>query len=180
MKDNSADLMILMIPKFHEITADNLGRYEKQIFCSEEMFPEQIRTSREDYMEILTSENSVALVATIDSKYIGNIIGCPVTEEDMAEYEIDLGINREKIIYVYNIVIDNDYQGKGYGHELMKEFIRIAKVRGFEALAGHFRKFRSDSLIRKFGAVAKKTYANWDCSGEVYIFCVLDFRNLKD
>ncbi|MFH1126634.1 MAG: GNAT family N-acetyltransferase [archaeon] len=169
-----------MIPKFHEITADKFGRYEKQILRSEEIFPEQIRTSREDYMGILMSENSIALVATIDSKYIGNIIGCPITEEDMAEYEIDFGIDREKILYVYNIVIDNAFQGRGYGHEMMKEFIRIAKMRGYEVLAGHFRKYRSESLIRKFGAVAKKTYANWDNSGEEYILCVLDLRNVKD
>jgi ribosomal protein S18 acetylase RimI-like enzyme len=77
------------------------------------------------------------------------------------------------MIYMFNFVIEPEYQNKGYGSQLLKEFIKSAKEKGYKKLLGHFRQNSSLHLVKKLGAKEKKTYKNWCKTKENYTLCEL-------
>ncbi|MDD5178266.1 MAG: GNAT family N-acetyltransferase [Candidatus Nanoarchaeia archaeon] len=162
--------------EFKELNLENFDSYVDYIIHSEELYPTQIRSSKEDYKDMLKDENSIAIVAFSDSEYVGNIVGSPLLDHEFDEYELD---KKKKIVYLYNIVVENNYQGRGLGSKLLKEFIKVAKERGFDTLVGHFRQNRSLALIKKLGCIIKKVHNNWEDSGEDYCFCELDLKNIN-
>ncbi|MDD5254104.1 MAG: GNAT family N-acetyltransferase [Candidatus Nanoarchaeia archaeon] len=160
---------------FKELDEANFEEYKNYLLHSEEIFPEKIRSSIEDYKDMLLDPNNIAILGFLDNNYVGNIIGATLIDEEFDEYGYD---RNKKIIYLYNIVIEKEYQGRGFGYELTKEFVRVAKEQGFEILIGHFRQNSSVSLIKKFGAVIKSTHPNWEESGEDYFFCEVDLTKV--
>lgn len=167
-----------MILTFKELTRDNFKDYQDYILLYEQIYPEKIRSSQEDYIEMLLDDESIALVLEVDSRYAGSILGCPLEEEDRKLFNINIPLENTKVIYLYNIIIAPEYQGKGLGYGLLKEFIRVVKEKGYYVLVGHFRPNGSATLIKKFGGEVKQVWSNWEDSGEDYLYCELDLKSV--
>ena len=159
---------------FKDLTSKNLPKFKKSVLKSELTFPEPIRSTFDDYLNFLSVENSVAKVALLNSKYIGNIIGFSPTIEIIEEEGLEGIVENPNTIYVFNFVIDSKYQDKGYGHQLLQNFIKSAKEKGYEKLVGHARQNNSLYLGKKFGAKEKSVHKNWSDTEEDYILCELD------
>jgi GNAT superfamily N-acetyltransferase len=159
--------------EFEGLTAETFGKFREQMLHSEEAYPEPIRSTTDDFIDMLKQEKTIALVALLDSQYIGNIIGCELCGEDLAECDPHI-IPGKKTIYIYNFVIEREYQHKGYAKVMFNEFIGKARSMGFEMIAGHFRNNCSLPVFKKFGGVEKSVFTNWENTGEDYILCELD------
>jgi ribosomal protein S18 acetylase RimI-like enzyme len=159
---------------FEDINIENWSRFEKEVIRTEQIYPEALRTPAYEFNNILSGPN-IFKCAFVDSKYSGNAIGYPLeTSEDLESHGVDVSRLGEKIIYLQNLAILPNYQGKGIGYKLLKEFIRSAKEKGFETLIGHFRPNGSLALIKKFGAKEVKQCHNWEGSTECFVMCELD------
>jgi len=163
--------------KFQNITLKNLSKLEKELVKSERAFPKDIRGEDGDYFtEMLETKGVIAKIAKLDSKYIGNIIGCPVTEEDVELYELHGLSDISKTIHLCTMVIDPPHRKNGYGRQLLLEFIKAARKAGYETLAGHFRRNASQHIIKALGGKKISTHKNWSDTGESYVLYELELR----
>ena len=159
-----------------DLKAENWGKYGELILSSELIYPQQIRTPMEEFIEILSSEDTVAKVLLVDSRYAGNAIGFCLTGEEKRDFGLDGVTAGSNVIYLFNFVVNPEFQGNGYGRRLLKEFIMAARNKGYDTLAGHFRNNGSLHIIEKLGAQKKGILKDWESTGEDYIFCLLDLR----
>jgi GNAT superfamily N-acetyltransferase len=165
--------------EFKDLDMSNWWEFKEMILQSEQFHPKPIMTEGEEYIMILTAGNIVAKVALADSRYIGNAIGFCLSPQDTKEYGLGSIPENSKTIYLLNFVIDVPYQGRGYGYQLMQDFIKTAKMKGYENLVGHFRPNGSLHLIKKFGGCEKGMVKNWENTGEDYVLCHLDIRSVS-
>ena len=163
---------------FEDLTPGNWHRFEKPILQSELFYPEFIRTSREEFIEVLLDGDYIAKVVKLDSRYIGNAIGYSLTQEDIKDHGFDWKPENSRMLYLFNFVIEPAYRGKGYGQRLLLEFIKSANEIGYEKLVGHFRRNWSLPMIKKLGAIEIGIHSNWENTGEDYIICELDLRRV--
>ncbi len=161
---------------FVDINQNNMGLFVDCLMKNELVFPEKIRADKEDYIEIIMSENNIAKSAVDDSEYVGNAIGYALkTAEDFAEHDLNPAeAGSKKTIYLFNFSVEQKHQGKGYGSSLLRDFIRTAQEKGYERLVGHFRPNGSLALIKKFNCKELKVCKNWEETNEDYVLCELD------
>jgi len=159
--------------EFEGLTAETFGKFREQMLHSEEEYPEPIRSTADDFMEMFRHEKTIAMIALLDSQYIGNVIGCELSQEEAETYGANL-THEKKTIYIYNFIIDEQYRHKGHAKAMLNEFIGKARSIGFEMIAGHFRNNCSLPVFKKFGGVEKSVFPNWENTGEDYILCELD------
>lgn len=164
---------------FRELTAGNLKEFEQALSASELNFPESIRSTYDDFIDILEGDNAIGFIALLDSVYIGNILGSQPTEYDIKDCGIELKTDITKVIYIYNFVIEKEYQGKGHGYRLLLEFLKTAKERGYEIAFAQVRKNGSFALMKKAGATEKGVSFNWEDTGEDFVLCELDLRQFR-
>jgi GNAT superfamily N-acetyltransferase len=165
---------------FEDLNFKNWPLFEETILNNQQIFPEQIRTAKEDFLSIIYSPNQLSLVLKYDANFAGNAIGYPLEDEqDMKEHDIDHIPIDGKTIYLFEFLVSNQFQGKGLGHKLLMEFIRKAKEKGFERIVGDFRPNGSLSLMRKLNAKEIKVHKNWENTGEDFVLCELDIRNFN-
>jgi GNAT superfamily N-acetyltransferase len=162
-----------MALSFQELTHENLSLYAQSLEHSELIFPDPIKFSREDYFEILYGQDNIAKVMLFDGSYAGNIVGAELHPVEIDEFNLHETCARERVIYLYGMVIEPEYQGRGYGMKLLMEFISAARTQGYTRLVGHFRANASLALMRKLGAAELSLERNWCESGEEYVFCSL-------
>ena len=159
--------------KFEDLTSANWEKYKKFVAKSELIYERPLRESMAEYRKIISREGSVCKVAMLGSKYVGNIVGYCPTLEDITEGELK-GIRENKeMILLTNVIINPEYQGRGYGARLVKDFIQSSKDAGYEKIAGYFRKNSSLHIFKKIGARQKRTYKNWQGGNEEYVLCEL-------
>ncbi|AJF61780.1 TPA: GNAT family N-acetyltransferase [Candidatus Woesearchaeota archaeon] len=156
---------------FVDITLKNWAKYEQSILNSELEFKEEIRTPKEEYIHILKSRTYIFKVALLDSVYIGLAAGYRPPKNDLGWHGLKNKTN--DFIYLFNIVIDKPYQGKGYGSALLEEFIKAVKERGFRKVVGHFNS-SSRRIIQKHGGTEVSVAKNWENTGENFFVCELD------
>lgn len=147
------------------------NEYKNDINDSEKEHHENTRTTIQDYNEIVSNDLNMSFVALLEDKYVGNIISCGLDDDEYQNYKIPKEI---KTLYVYNIVVNKQYQGKGFGKELFKKLIESAKDDDYLKLIGHFRKNESWHIIKKFGGEEVSTVSNWENTGEDFVFGVLN------
>ncbi|MFH1590234.1 MAG: GNAT family N-acetyltransferase [archaeon] len=162
--------------RFVVLNLDNFKLYSDLIEESEKIYPESIRTDIIDYKDIISTSDAIAFVAFVDDEYVGNIIGGNPTEIDMQEVGMKLPVNHQEIIYIYNLIIVPVHQGKGYGVDLMTEFIKHSKKTGYKFITGNFRNNGSYRIAKKFNPVIEAPSNNWEGSGEDFIYCAFDIR----
>jgi GNAT superfamily N-acetyltransferase len=163
---------------FDDLIEGNWNKYGNFVLQSETIYPEFIRSPGEEFIDIVKSRGSIAKIALLDSEYIGNAVGFCMDDEDKEDFGLDKLLSYPKIIYLFNIVINPVHQGKGYGSMLMQEFIKSAKIKGYDYIVGHFRPNGSLHMIKKFGAVEGAVCKNWENIGENYVFCILDIHGI--
>ena len=159
---------------FQDLTLANWGRHEQAIMDSELMYPDAIRTPREEFINILSEGGFIAKIVLVDSEYAGKAVGYELTPDELPEYGLKDAPAETRVMYLMDIVISARFQGRGLGTLLLKEFIRGASSTGYGLLAGHFRPNSSLSLIRKLGATEKGVWKDWERTGEDYVLCSLD------
>jgi GNAT superfamily N-acetyltransferase len=166
--------------EFQNLQKDNWHRYEESVLQSESVYPEAIRTPAEEFVYILEGGDAIAIVALLDSHYVGNIIGFTLDRDELGDYGMGDVPSESEIVYLFSFVINPQYQGMGYGYRLLEEFMREARARGYRKVIGHFRPNNSLHLIKKFGAEEKGVYRDWIGSGEDYLFCCLDLNDASE
>jgi GNAT superfamily N-acetyltransferase len=164
---------------FEDLGAGNWGKYGNLILGSENVFPEAMRTDKEDFIDVVREQDGVAKVALVDSGYAGNVFGYHVSPDDFGYYGLHDIPADAKVIYLFSIVINPGLQGKGYGRQLLLEFIKSAKEKGYDFIAGHFRQNGSLKLIKAFGAKEEGVCPNWENIGEDCVICCLDIHNFS-
>ena len=164
---------------FEDLGAGNWDKYKDLILNSENVFPESMRSAPEDFADMLEGDGIIAKVALLDSQYMGNAIGCHVPPEDRPYYEITDMPENVRIIYVLNLVINPEHQGKGYGKLLLQEFVKASQSKGYDYVIGHFRQNASLHIMRKIGAVEKGLFKNWENSSEEAVACCVNLHDLK-
>ena len=165
---------------FDDVGAGNWERYKEFILNSESIFPENMRSSPEDFSNMFSEDGLVAKVALLDSRYIGNVIGCAVPPEDRSYYEITGLPEGSRVLYILNMVVNPEHHGKGYGKQLLQEMVRQAKNSGYDYVVGHFRQNASFHIMKKMGGVETGNFKNWDDTQEDFIECCLDLRTFND
>ncbi|MDA8163748.1 MAG: GNAT family N-acetyltransferase [Desulfobacteraceae bacterium] len=122
------------------LTADNFAFYEEKILASEEIFPANIRESSEDYLDALSQERSVGLVAHVADRYVGNVVGFQPVGEQYSILRLDeVQTSAADLIYLFNIVAMPEFQGRGIGKKLLAAFLSRSREEGFRRVGGHFR-----------------------------------------
>ncbi len=165
---------------FRDITVQNWSDLEIAVLNSEKVFEVPVQVTRKTFLYMISQPNPVAKAMFLDLQYIGNAIGYSPTKANIKQEEL-LGIKEDKkSIYLFNFVIDEEFKGKGYGYQLLAEFIRCAKAQGYKKLQGHFKDAESAHLIRKFGAKDVRAYKNWQGSGQTHILCEFSLDNIAD
>jgi len=146
-------------------------KFKEQIVSSEFCYPENIRSSYDEYVEIVTAPGSLSMLAFADGQYVGNVMAAPLSEEECTELKVNY--DPKTSIYIYNLVVCPQFQGKGLGSVLIKEFIKKCYNQGFNLITGHFRMNGSFHLVNKMGAEIKAVEHNWEDTNEDYVFCEL-------
>jgi GNAT superfamily N-acetyltransferase len=160
-----------MLIKYIYVEPEDFDKYSNLIEESEKIYPESLRTEIQDYKEVI-EENSCTILLYIDETYIGNIIGSIPSKIEYEEMELPFNIQLNKIMYIYNLLIIPEFQGKGYAKLLFKEFINKVKYLRIEYISGHFRQNGSYKTIKNFNPIYEKTYKNWEESNEDFVFCI--------
>lgn len=153
-----------------KLEKENYQEYSQAILQSEEKnYQENIRSSDEDIKEILNSKRAIAAVLEVAGHYAGNYLSCAMDDEEQRK----AGLENVKINYLYNIVVEKEWQGKGYGRLLLADLIRRCKKRGVQRIAGHYNQ-QSRRLITQAGGRIIKEVPDWEETGETYYLCVLE------
>jgi GNAT superfamily N-acetyltransferase len=158
---------------YKDLTSNNWNDFSDHILKAEKIFPEKIQSSEVDYINALKEGGNIAKVILSNNQFAGVGICFPFTKEVTDTFEIDDTPPVEKGIYLYSILVNENFQGKGIGNALLKVLIDESRRLGYKIFAGHYRPNGSLKLIKKAGAKEIRPYANWGDSGEEYIYCEL-------
>lgn len=167
--------------EFQPLNVGNFSEHEDDILRSEAIFPELIRETSEDYLAALGRPAALGLVGRRGGNYVGNVVGfCPDPGQQAELRLCDLTPNPGELIYLFNIVTLPEYQGRGYGKQLLHEFCNQARRAGFARLSGHF---RGNGSLKNFTALGGRPLAScldWFATGEHYTYCELSLQAHTD
>jgi GNAT superfamily N-acetyltransferase len=158
---------------FQELTHENLPAYAEVLLKSEFLFPDPIKFNQQDYVDILYGQESIAKIILVDGTYAGNVVGAQLHPVEIAELGLTEECSTERLIYLYGFVIEPEFQGRGFGTKLLREFLDTAARQGYTQVIGHFRNNASLAIIRKCGCVERSLERDWCGSGEDFVFCSL-------
>ena len=160
--------------EFIEFNLENFHLHEADIMSSEEIFPEEIRETPENYLNALNQEGAIGLIARSDSDYVGNILGFTPSGQFHSALRMDeIPTGTKDLIYLYNIVTMPQFQSKGHGKKLLDFFIKKSARSGFGKVGGHFRNNGSLKNFKNMGGGEVATFKDWFGTGEDYIYCEL-------
>jgi len=94
-----------------------IQEWEKQSYPGKALSKEIIARHVERLIQSIKNEQGVILLAVIESKCIGYIVG--VVHSDF--------LNTEDAFYVKDMGVDKNYRGKGIGTKLLQEIEKVAK-----------------------------------------------------
>ncbi|MFI5240912.1 MAG: GNAT family N-acetyltransferase [Microgenomates group bacterium] len=103
----------------NEIFVDN-SKYDPDIIIDWAQSP----LGRDYFTQVVNDSDSICLIAEENGKPIGYINAAPK----------EFDYRHKKYIEVQNMGVSPDFRSKGVGAELMKECLKIAKEKGFEAV----------------------------------------------
>lgn len=159
---------------FVPLSVDNFERYEADILRSEEVFPEAIRETSSDYLNVLQGDGSIGLVARWGREYAGNAVGFVPGEDDWRELLLaEAGAAESGLVYLFNIVALPGFQGQGVGRSLLEEFMALSLSKGFRKIGGHFRGNGSLANFKRMGGRELAAFDDWFGTGERYLYCEL-------
>lgn len=161
--------------EFQPLSAANFPEYREDILRSEAIFPEIIRETDEDYLAALRQRAALGLIARRDDGYVGNVVGFSPDHQRQLELRLGhLAPDTSDLIYLFNIVTLPQYQGRGYGKQLLSEFCARARQAGFAKVSGHFRGNGSLKNFTALGGRPLTSCPDWFATGECYTYCELE------
>lgn len=164
--------------RFIEITSENWDNYKEHILGSETEYPSHIQTSEKDFLLILEEGNLIAKAAYHEGAYVGNYFGYFLGDEDFRDHLIrPRSYKGKRVFYLFSIVMDKGFRGKGFGKAMIKDLISTAVSGGYDIVLGHYRQNSSLALIKGFGAREIERFNDWEGTGEVYVLCELDLQD---
>jgi len=163
---------------FEDLTLENWAIFKSHVLKSECIFPSLIRTPYQEFVDLLFDTNTISKIALLDGEYVGNAIGYGLRQEDMEEHGLVDEPADGKIFYLFNFIIDEKFQGRDFGMQLLLEIIRVVRQEGYERVAGHFRENRAMSMNKRLGAREKAIVQNWYGTGENYHLCIIDLDRM--
>jgi GNAT superfamily N-acetyltransferase len=83
--------------------------------------------------------------------------------------EILMSWQSTNVLHIDGFTILPSFQGKGWGHELIRLAIEWGTNSGYEFITGEARKGASWKIFENFGAVPVLTYKNWNGTKEDYM-----------
>ncbi len=173
---------------FSSLTLDNWPAWKDYILGSEQAFPVHIRGTEEYFLGVLSKPGYMGRIAEIDGTYIGNTVGHAAachTDVGLKEKVDGFSFDEGRIALVANIVIEPEYQKKGYSWLMLDDFIKEAEKKDFDKLVFFSRPDNSlpmarTPLAKAAGLREIRTCENWYDSGEDYVFCELDVKKARD
>ncbi|MFH7320992.1 GNAT family N-acetyltransferase [Desulfurivibrio sp. D14AmB] len=143
--------------EFQPLSAANFSQYQEDILRSEELFPAAIRETGEDYLAALGQQAALGLVAHRQGSYVGNVVGFSPDAEQQDQLRLPhLAPGTADLLYLFNIVTMPQFQGLGYGRQLLNEFCLPARQAGFARISGHF---RGNGSLKNFTALGGRPLA---------------------
>lgn len=161
-----------MEANYKKITQKEWANIAENVLSLENIYPETIRASRDDYDEIIFRDDSLAVVSFLENKLSGFALGFHITDEDWNECRlVPFKRNDGRSIYLESITIAPPFQGRGFGRGLYRAFNEFAVKAGFAYSYGHFRPNGSGKIAISEGAELLATEKNWMNTGEDYLCC---------
>ena len=151
----------------------NLESLADGIAALESIYPEELRSERDDILEMLSLEGSVAYAALSDGAVAGAVYGFAPDKEKIEDYFLS-DIVRPGDIYLESITVGPSLQGQGMGLSLIRAFADGAREAGYRRIVGHFRRNGSLALAKKIGGTEVRTECDWFGTGEEFVCCVID------
>lgn len=156
-----------------KVNSSNLESLAGGIAALELIYPENLRSDRDDIAEMLSLEGSVAFAALSDGIVAGAVFGFPPDEEKVEDYFLS-DIVRPGDIYLESITVGEALQGQGMGLRLIRAFADGAREAGYRRIVGHFRRNGSLALAKKIGGAEVRIERDWFGTGEEFVCCVID------
>jgi len=151
---------------FKRLTLKNFDVYKKQVSRLETQFNSNIRTTGSEFKEILESQYSYFLAAFLGKLLVGFVLLDKPTENEIKEYDLDKKyLNYE---YVYDLIVDKPFRGKGVGKLLFAQVFEPGKN-----YIGHFND-QSIILLKNYNHKILKTFKNWENTGKDYFLCEIN------
>jgi len=118
-----------LLPQFHltmhvrKLEKSDISNFAKLVGIFEEVFQndETIATA-EQLEKLLSNPDFLVFVATINNEVIGGL----------TIYVLHSYYNSKPIAYIYDVGIDPNFQGKGYGKVLIAEVCNFCRQNGFD------------------------------------------------
>ncbi len=162
------------------LTRSNWARFRQSLLDSEKAFPEDIRTEEEEYLAILENPRSILRIGLQEGAYVGNCVGFSPSVRDITAHDLSRVPAGHDVMYIFNLVVDAEFQGRGYGQALLNDFVTQSRAEGFKVIYGHFRNSTSLGLAPRAGFEEVSRFPNWQDTGEEYTLCRLRFHIRTD
>ncbi len=172
-----------MAEKISRITATDWERLEDSLMNIERScFHPNIQETAETKREMLEMEDTIAFVAEVDRKTVGESYGFPLRNVINLPGAFVLSQRylgkRVKALYHYSIGVLPEYQGMGIGKALKRATILEAKRQGYRFLVGHAKEGAALELNKKLGARVTESYDDWFNTGNTHYLYELDLENV--
>jgi len=117
----------------------------------------------------LVSERTIIISLTIHKKCVASI--CLISNNNLANYLKSKGMGQEAInanylfranrgIYIYNMSVDKNYRGKGYGQKLLEITLYVCKLMNFDYCYSHCENETSFHIFKKKGFNKENIFRN--------------------
>jgi GNAT superfamily N-acetyltransferase len=150
-------------------------KFSKQIMDIETTnFHKTLSESEESLQFTFNDKKSIFIIMTLNGKFVGYICGGKIEnyiEENEQEYNSYLN---EHSCYVESINIHKDFQGKGYGKVLFRQFYNTCKQRGFKYITGHFSNGASTNVALKFNGKTLLKIDDYCNTGLLYNYILIE------
>ncbi|MFC2149669.1 GNAT family N-acetyltransferase [Candidatus Auribacterota bacterium] len=139
-------------------------KIKQGILNLEKLFP--VRMGEEQLSRTFGSSSSITVVLKIGDRFVGYISGRP-----LETFAFGPGVLRNRqfgqrdTVYVNSFVILDEYQGRGWGTQLRRKFLDIARSRGYRFVSGHVQ----GSVAEAMAFEVLSRHKNWEGSGETFV-----------
>lgn len=162
-----------------DFTAGNWSKVKDKVLFLENTFPKPIASTEQEIEEVIFEGGAFGKFLSVDTEFVGSIMGYFLEDEGYEGYDLPIEYKGKGAAYIFSIAVHPDHQGKGYGSKLLNEALAALKNKGCNIVLGHYRRNSSYNMIKKLGAKDILICNNWEMTGEDFVLCELDLREMK-
>ncbi len=112
-------------------------------------------------ISLFDKNNLVGIINLLPNSNLFSYLNKKISEEELSE---NYCIRAKKGIYIYNLTVNKEYQGKGYGNKLLKIAVIVSKLLKYEYCHAHCVNKKSESIFYKNRFIKEKYFSNNDSS----------------